>query len=119
MYSVTVGLSVGINTYNDGVNSLENAMIACGAAALGTFAGALINTEGAGKAGTVFANYAIGLTTGTPAEIMSTTGQQMNSKNNVKSAGKNPSSTQSKKSSTCRISSGMTTADYFRLQYNS
>ena len=53
------------------------------------------------------------------AEIMSITGQQMNSQNNVKTAGKNPSSAKNKKSSTCRISSGMTTADYYRLQYNS
>ena len=96
-----------------------NCCIAGGSAALGTFAGALINTEGAGKAGTLFENYAIGLTTGAPAEIISTTGQQINSTSNVKATGKNSNRTQNKKSTTCRISSGMTTADYYRLQYNS
>lgn len=118
VYSLVVGYGVGINTYNSGVNSWENALIAGAAAALGTFAGSLISTEGADKFGTFFANYAIGLTTGTPAEIISTAGQQMTSSNNVKAVGKNPTRTQNNTNQSCRISSGMTTADYFRQQYN-
>lgn len=117
IYSFVVGVGVGIHAYDNGANII-NCCIAGGSAALGTFAGTLISTKGADEFGTFFANYAIGVTTGGSAEIMSITGQQMNSQNNAKTAGKNPSSAQNTKSSTCRISSGMTTADYFRQQYN-
>lgn len=118
IYSSFLGVGVGMHAYDNGAD-IMNCWIAGGSATLGIFAGALISTEGAGKLGTIFANYAIGLTTGAPAEIISTTGQQINSTSNVKATGKNSNRTQNRKSATCRISSGMTTADYYRLQYNS